>query len=292
MVFRPFVRGGSRRSAGWPARPLRRLAYYGRSIPRLMVGLDRPWRTVLVFLGLWKRPGRIVVRRTGLELEVRDRMDVWIVKEVLLDDAYFPPWVSAAPGWRVVDIGGGIGEFAVLAALRSPRGIVHVYEPSREAHAFLVKNVAINGVDNIVIYPCAVSDRARRMAPARGGRPGAPSTRFVETADGVVEAVSLASVLDALPGGECDFMKIDCEGCELEILLGSDPALLERIHRISVEFHGGPTGPRRSDLAERLVASGFRVWERDDPVHAHMGQIYAENVRTSGEDASDEARSG
>jgi hypothetical protein len=93
-----------------------------------------------------------------------------------------------------------------------------------------------------------------------------------------VPARDLASVLEGLPGAACDFMKVDCEGCEFEVLLDTDPALLHRIRRISLEFHDGVTGRCGADIGRHLGSHGYRVRVSGNPVHRHLGQIYAERA--------------
>jgi hypothetical protein len=58
----------------------------------------------------------------------------------------------------------------------------------------------------------------------------------------------------------CDFLKLDCEGSEFEIILDSDPALMRRIDRIVMEYHDHRS-PRFShhDLLRALERLGFGV---------------------------------
>lgn len=280
-MFKPFTRDGKTWARIPLTRTLSKLSYYIVSILRLLVGIKQPWRTVAIFLGREPLRSEIELRGSGLRFRIRDRMDAWIAKETCLDDVYFPRWVSAESLWRVIDIGGGIGDFTVLMARRCPRGVVHVYEPSPDSFEVLLANVKANGANNVVAQRHAVSAEACRMAPEADGASHALTARFTKGGGGEpeVEAVSLASVLDALPDGECDFMKIDCEGGEFDLLLESDPALLRRVHRISLEFHDGVTRYSGADIAEHLESHGFRVWAKRNPVHPHLGQLYAERTK-------------
>lgn len=278
-MFKPFTHKTATRFSTSPARTLSKLWYYARSIPRLLLGIQHPWRTVALFLGLEPFPAEIELRPSGLRLQVADKMDVWVAKETCLDDCYFPRWVRAEADWRVIDIGGGVGDFALMVAERCPDGVVHVYEPSPESFTFLQANVHSNRAGNVVAYRSAVADEACEMT-GENGEQHRVAAGFHKSGTGALKvgAVSLDSALDALPDGECDFMKIDCEGGEFDILLESDPALLGRVHRISLEFHDGFTQFTGADIAAHLEAHGFRVWERPSPVHSHQGQLYAERI--------------
>jgi FkbM family methyltransferase len=257
-------------------------AYYAASVSRLVRGLRRPHRVVGALLG--RRPFEVELRRTGLRFRVRSAMDVWVVKETCLDDAYLPPGVRPGPGWSVVDVGAGIGDFTVLVASQCPAGVVHAYEPLAESFDLLRSNVAANGLANVVVRREAVASRPGAMAARlEVGRP-AVEARFAavggETAPSA-PARDLAAVLDALPGGACDLLKLDCEGCEFDVLLGSPPALLRRVRRVSLEAHDGVDG-RAEAILDRLRAHGFAVrWTRN-PVHRRLSLVFAERLPRPG----------
>jgi phenylpropionate dioxygenase-like ring-hydroxylating dioxygenase large terminal subunit len=60
-----------------------------------------------------------------------------------------------------------------------------------------------------------------------------------------------------------DFLKMDCEGAEYEILFGSRPETLRKISRISMEYH--PIDSRRNagTLKKFLIKNGFEVKVED-----------------------------
>jgi FkbM family methyltransferase len=251
--------------------------YYVRSIGTLLTGLDQPLRTLAMFLG-WPEllPAEIRLRHTGWRFKVRSAMDVWIIKETCLDQDYLKAKVALEPHWTVVDIGAGLGDFTVFAAKHCVRGVVHAYEPLPESFALLQHNLQLNGVNNVQSFSLAVSARASLLAPETRDA-AAVSTRFVKRAneEGAATA-SLLQILDALPGGRCDFMKIDCEGCEYDLLLNSPPALLARIDRLSLEYHNHATIYTGLDLASFLKQQGYDVELRANPVHAYLGFLFAQ----------------
>ena len=69
-------------------------------------------------------------------------------------------------------------------------------------------------------------------------------------------------------------MKIDCEGAEYEILFSLSKKELEKIKKISMEFHnyGEYTG---EDLAKFLHKNGFKIKLINDG--KMFGRIYASN---------------
>src|SRR5688500_12560619 len=100
---------------------VRKYGYRTQSIWTMLTGFDQPLQTVAMFLGLAKPGNKLLrVRSSGLEFTVRGVWDTWTVKETVLDHCYEAFGYTFQPGWTFVDIGGFIGDFAIVAATRDP----------------------------------------------------------------------------------------------------------------------------------------------------------------------------
>jgi FkbM family methyltransferase len=73
----------------------------------------------------------------------------------------------------------------------------------------------------------------------------------------------------------CDFLKIDCEGAEYDILFGATEDSLRSVRRIAMEYHEGVTAYGRRDLVRFLEDRGFRVRTRPNPAHREIGFLFA-----------------
>jgi FkbM family methyltransferase len=205
-------------------------------------------------------------------------MDVWVIKETCIDGDYLRD-TALEPGWQVVDIGAGLGDFSVYAAAGCPEGVIHAYEPLAASFALLEHNLALNQATNVRPFRQATSGAAGRAQVAEGTAGPAVSTAFEATAGKRgVETVSLAQVLERLPGSHCDLLKVDCEGCEYDLLLGSSPETLAKVQRISAETHEQAGGRSAAALATFLAQNGFQVTRRPNPVHDNLGFLYAERA--------------
>ena len=251
-------------------------AYYARSIITLLTRFERPGQILGIFLGrAGALPAEVRLRREGWRFRVREAMDVWVIKETCVDGDYVRETALGAD-WRVVDIGAGLGDFAVYAAAHCPAGEVHAYEPLADSFDLLEHNLALNSVSNVSAFRQAVGPAGWVRPSGRESVPAVSTAFAAANQEDGVEALTLAQVLDRLPGGRCDFLKIDCEGCEYELLLGSAPETLARVQRISAETHELGEGRTADDLAAFLSANGFCVGRRPNPVHDHLGFLYAE----------------
>jgi hypothetical protein len=71
---------------------------------------------------------------------------------------------------------------------------------------------------------------------------------------------------------ECDFLKVDCEGCEYKLLLSSSKKTLNRIRKISMEVHffNDEHYELYGKLVGRLRKTGFILEESENPVHKNL----------------------
>ncbi len=256
-----------------------RWAYYLSSIPTLLFKIRSRRAVLAAFLGLPVRRPFPILLADGTRFLVRNALDIWLVKESCLDCDYERGEVPIRNGWIVVDVGAGVGEFAVCVARRNPRSIVYAFEPLPESFALLAENVRLNGLSNVHPIPKAIAATEGTVTlHAPTGLAGQHRTSTAAPAIGAiaVAATTLERTMEDLQIATCDFLKIDCEGAEYEILLSASPATLERVRHIAMEYHEGKISARSHDeLARFLEANGFRVRTRPNLAHREIGFLFA-----------------
>jgi FkbM family methyltransferase len=228
-----------------------------------------------------RRQPFVIALQRGPRFWARTALDVWIIKETCLDRDYEAASVHLQDGWTVLDIGAALGDFTVHAARQCPHGTVYAYEPFPASFALLEQNVRLNQLANVRLFALAVGGLPTgRLVLHTTGAAGQHSTAITTTTAPTLEVPSLS--LDeifrtqALP--RCDYLKIDCEGAEYEILFAASATTLQKIHHLCLEYHNGITVHTGAELAQYLEARGFRVALRPNPVHAHLGFLYARNL--------------
>lgn len=247
-----------------------RLAYYAASLGTLARGV-RNWPLLPL---LAARIPMTLVLADGLRFRTRTLLDMWVVKETCLDDAY--ACAAGVPaGGVVVDVGAGLGDFAIWSARYLRPRVVHAFEPHPGSFALLGRNLALNQMTNVHAHQVALG-----AASGDGGLvPAAEPTQSRTVAAGGAAVPtpmwSLADALDRCGVDVCDLMKVDIEGAEFALLLDAEPAVLSRIRHLRVEYHDGVEARTHHDLFRALTAAGFVVSQRPSPVHPHLGILIA-----------------
>ncbi len=251
----------------------RRIGYYLSSVLTIL----RQIRNWYVCFGLLLSRKYAVIRlRNGCQFKVRSLMDVWIVKETCLDRDYEANATAIQDHWTLIDIGAGLGDFAISVAYEHPTCRVYAYEPFPESYKLLEENIALNGVSNVIAIPLAVGAQSGQMMLFTTGAAVQHTTAKASPAEAIsVQGLGLDDVFATNALTTCDFLKMDCEGGEFDILFNTSAATLAKINNISLEYHNGVTGFSHRDLVDYLRQSGFQVKTMSNPVHTHLGFLYA-----------------
>lgn len=252
---------------------LSRIWYYLTSLPTLLWGIKN-WPFVIYSLLALDSHRRIVSLRNGCCFRFRTLMDLWIIKETCLDRQYERASTELEDGWTILDIGAGLGDWCICVASRYPQTVIYAYEPFLESFALLEENLSLNRVKNVKAFPYAVSSSGGSInLYAVSQNAVQHSTALKSDMPGTrVKSVTLDQVLSEVT--QCDYLKMDCEGAEYDILFGADDLTLQKIKRICLEYHDGVTEFSHQDLVQFLDRKGFQIRLTPNPAWRHLGFLY------------------
>lgn len=167
----------------------------------------------------------------GIDFVIRDGdlggWDERILRDVIEQDCYslrelrhYHPWIGS-----IIDVGGNIGAFSAFARSLWPEAVIVCAEPFQPNLELLRENLKdknVTIVDKAVVGKVEDGGTVGFQWPASHWR--YPSTR--NPGDGKVNrnsqekvaSCSVIELLEFLPEGQVDLMKLDCEGGEIEIL--------------------------------------------------------------------------
>ena len=260
-----------------------RLFYYLSSLPTLLFGIKNWWQLPILLLGkmpfLQKRPF-ILQLKNGIQFQVRTLMDVWIIKETCLDRDYETHGTPLQNHWTIVDIGAGLGDFTIYAAHQHPNSRVLGLEPFPESFELLKGNLALNQIEHVTAVPIAIGKENGTTQLATTGAAVQHTTSLEDVAPEdahfiPVKTMTLATLFEEYAITQCDFLKMDCEGGEYDILLHADDETVRKIKHIAMEYHDHVTDYTHKDLVNFLQEKGFIVQTSPNPVHDYLGFLFA-----------------
>jgi hypothetical protein len=181
----------------------------------------------------YKTEGNKVTVRTpdGLQMTLLNA-GFFAVDEIFFMRVYGEPSLK---GRAVVDIGASIGDTPLFFVSRGASK-VYGFEPNIERYELALQNINLNNMtDKIQIFNTQATSKLL---------------------ENLIFQFSLRNV----------FLKIDCEGCEYDMIGHTDDVVFQNIDDVVLEYHKNP-----KPILERLAKLGFRVRQRKEIIFATRG---------------------
>lgn len=157
--------------------------------------------------------------------------DMGIIKQAFDNGCHLPEDMS---GMLFIDIGAHIGAVSVLAAMRGAK--VLAYEPASDNYRILVENS--RGLDIMPYFSGIGNGPGRLFLDEYNTGQNSQFLMYPELDPDIFEDAEMIPLEKALPSDrDCDFMKVDCEGCENFVIDVIVDGLHQRINNLYIEFH-------------------------------------------------------
>ncbi len=272
----------------WTGDGLTKMAfqYYQKSIFTLLRGIRNPEALLRLALRGSRRETVNVMLRSGETFKVFSLMDAWVLKETLLDRQYEKASLPLKEGWTVIDIGAALGDYAVWAANQMPNGRVIAVEPYPPSIGLLRENLDLNQAAHVEVFEGAVAAKSGVITL------GVDESRVVQNSTFAlaghrqsveVKTITIQELLDTYDIHHVDYLKMDCEGGEYEILFSATDETLARVDRVCMEVHDGLTQFTRVDMIRFLNDRGYTTRLTPNPVHANLAYLFAEKSKPESE---------
>ena len=252
--------------------------------------------TVRAVRSVLGKSDRAMVKRRGIRwsLDLNEGIDF----SIYLIGSFEPRTLGlyqkiVKPGQTVLDIGANVGSHTLpLAKLVGNSGRVVAFEPTDFAYGKLVVNIALNSELSQRIVPMQsmlVADSQARLEPALfSSWPLENSSDLHQEHKGRLMDTSGASVVtlddaaDRLELSSVDFLKIDVDGYEYDVLKGGLRTL--RIHKPSIIMEFAPYLIKLEEfcgMVELLQKIGYRFQDANS-LRQLPGDAYALNALIPG----------
>jgi FkbM family methyltransferase len=198
-----------------------------------------------------------------------------IVCEIFYDKVYERDYVKVSNGDVVVDIGANYGVFSLYAQQFNPSK-VYAVEPIKSTFKCMSKNLekfgvvcvnkAISNTDGFEVF--AITDVNGNNFSIKNSDGYHPSQMINEE---IVETVDINTFINYYDIEKIDFLKVDCEGGELDLFEQIDKTYLSNnIRKIAIEYHSNSIKLRVTQI---LIENGFTI---EDIVGSdEIGLMYA-----------------
>jgi FkbM family methyltransferase len=174
-------------------------------------------------------------------------------------DEYRAFRAAVRPGMVALDVGANVGAYStLLGRWVGPSGAVYAFEPAPYSFRGLMRHVELNDVTSVVKPICAAVGGTPATAPFLASGPSGQN-RLAAAAEAGASTVTVpVTTLDEFCSREGiapDFIKIDVEGSELDVLRGARETIRARRGALSlfVEMHPS-IWPALGVTAEDMIA--------------------------------------
>ena len=198
----------------------------------------------LVYFKFIKRNHIIFKTKTGLKIRIRiNSTDFMAFTHVWLIQEYSSDKFKINNDDVVLDIGAHIGLFSLFASQFCKNGKIFCFEPIKENYEELLKNIEINNIQNIIPFNNAVSSKTEKTKIYLNDDESGHSM-FLENSNYIeVDSISIDDIFKNNSIQTCNFLKLDCEGAEYEIIESLSKNYLQKIEKSVIEYHMFDTQP-------------------------------------------------
>ncbi|MGH8101032.1 MAG: FkbM family methyltransferase [Chthoniobacterales bacterium] len=209
---------------------------------------------------------RLLRFRSGLNLVCRGGTRDWdVIHELVFAKSYERALRHLSllhAETTVIDLGGNIGLFSLLAAQRVPSATIEVFEPGPPNLRILEMNLLANPQmgKRIHVHREAVAGKSRVAKWFFDlDNPGGSSLFGTGETGTDVKIRSLSDVVRQF-AGRIDLIKIDIEGAEYEIIEQTPAEIWQLIPALSLELHNDPKQRMSNgEFLDRMIEFGYRV---------------------------------
>ena len=236
------------------------------------------WLYPIVYLKLIKKSTVIIETKKEVKILLRvNSTDLMALTHVWLIEEYAKKNFDIKSSDTVIDIGAHIGLFTLYASQNCKNGNIYSYEPVKENFNVLKENITINNLKNVKIFNLAVSKSNSTIKLFMNNDESGHSMFSKSSENIIVNSTSLMKIFDENNIKKCNFLKLDCEGAEYEIIKNLPLEYFQKIDKLVIEYHMADLHPEfLIELKEILSQQNFKIETKK--LFSDIGFLYAKKI--------------
>jgi len=205
-------------------------------------------------------------------------VDVVTINETFAEGGYEVPEVlSGLRGRDVIDVGANVGDTALYFVLNGARKVIAV-EPLPSVVKCADENVRLSGAaDKVKVLNAALSYEPVSVPCDYDVRLSGSFFTLDSSGPCEVPGVTLGDLLNMVE--DPYLLKMDCEGCEAQVILGPERERLRAFEHIIFETHPLNTGVSNEKLLASLKELGFECRPLRRSSKLSQSKYHCKNIR-------------
>ncbi|MFP3320330.1 MAG: FkbM family methyltransferase [Acidilobus sp.] len=205
-------------------------------------------------------------------------VDVVTINETFAEGGYEVPEVlSGLRGRDVIDVGVNVGDTALYFVLNGARKVIAV-EPLPNVARCAEENVRLSGAaDKVKVLNAALSDEPASIPCDYDVRLSGSFSTLKGSGPCKVPGVTISDLLKMVD--DPYLLKMDCEGCEAQVILGPERERLRAFEHIIFETHPHITSVSNDKLLTSLKELGFECRPLRHSSKLSQSKYHCKNIR-------------
>jgi len=196
---------------------------------------------------------------------------VWLIEEYKKEN------FEIKPNDVVIDVGAHIGLFTIYASQFCTNGKIYSFEPFADNYELLLENITLNNLDNVKSFNQAISNSNEPIKLFLNDDESGHSMFSQSSKSIIVDSISLQKFFDENQIKHCNFLKLDCEGAEYEIIKNLPFEYFQKIDKLVIEYHMADLHPELLiELKETLSQQNFEIETKK--LFSDIGFLYAKKI--------------
>jgi len=169
----------------------------------------------------------------------------------------------------IFDLGANVGGMTIELAKKYPSATIYAFEPVHVTYELLKEHILLNMLSNVIVFNIGLSNISQKSVPI--GMPSVPEYKTHNYGRATikyfkgepVDSIELVKFSDFcnVHNVRPDFIKMDIEGCEYDVLTDAKNAgiLLNDVEVLYVEINNHYNTKKSAQLSKSLLLEDFTI---------------------------------